>query len=402
MMKRFLLCAAALFVASACSSDTTAPQLTSQSDAAHAADTFAHMADSVSRAGGDADVGSAYAAIAGAVRAGGRVAPITLSIDGTPASFIGTVVVTELSQVVYCVRAPCPPLSQTMRILIAWDKDNPKRVVQLSSSSDDEQIAVIVNPSLLASYAPMASLVYLDGAGGTYFGTSGTQKFVETNTKALCPAPAPPTTGKDSIPLGILRPNVGVCTLTDAAVSFSGKLEPSPFVVTRNSAAGTHAIAMTSQSVPGAHTVFTFPTCDTTCSGTPNAPPPKVPTPPVVVHPSSQLPAQLDVAVGATLSTDVTLTLTVKNPNASPIDVTFPSGQKYDFVVTDSLTGKQVWRWSSARTFIQSVQTQTVPGNGALVFSEKWSPPAKGLYLAQGTLTSTSHRAEAYASVIVR
>jgi hypothetical protein len=397
MMKRSLLCLAALLVASACSSDTTAPQLVSESDAARAADTFAHLADSVSRNGGDADVGSAYAAIAGAVRAGGRVAPITLAIDGTPASFLGTVVVTELSQNVYCVRAPCPPVSQTLRSLIAWDKDNPKRVVQLTSSSDDEQISVILNPSLLASYASMASLIYLDGAGGTYFGTSGTQKFTEFNTKALCPAPALPA-GKDSVALGIARPNVGVCTLTDADVTFTGTLEPSSFLLTKNSASGTHSIVMAKQSVPGAHTLFAFASCDTACAGTPGTVPPKAPTPPVVVRPSNELPAQLTATVGNV----VTLTLTMKNPSAAPADVKFATGQKYDFVVIDSLTGKEAWRWSAGKAFAQSVETQSIPANGSLTFTETWTPPAKGLYLAHGILVSTSHRAEAYASVIVR
>ena len=402
MMKRFLLCVGALLLASACSNDTTAPQLTTQSDAAHAADTFAHMADSVSRAGGDADVGSAYAAIAGAVRAGGRVAPITLAIDGAPASFVATAVVAELSQQVYCIRAPCPPMSQTMRSLIAWDRDNPKRVVQLTSAADADPIAAVLYPTLLASYVPMAALIYIDGAGGTFFGTSGSQKFAETNTKALCPTPSSPTTGRDSVPLGIARPNVGVCTLTEAAVGFAGKVEPSPFLVANNSATGTHTIAMATQSVPGSHTLFAFPSCDTTCTGTPLTPPPNAPTPPVVVRPSNELPAQLSAITSSSLGSDVTLTLTVRNPNAKPIDVSFPSGQKYDFVVTDSLTGKTVWRWSASRSFVQAVQMQTVPANGALTFSEKWTPPAKGLFLAHGFLVATSHRAEAYASVIVR
>jgi Intracellular proteinase inhibitor len=398
MMKRFLLCAAALFAASACSSDSTAPQLSSQTDAALAAATFAHMADSVSRSGGDADVSNAYSAIAGAVRAGGRVAPVTLTIDGTPASFVGTVVVTEISQGVYCVRAPCPPISQTIRNLIAWDKDNPKRVVQLSSTTDDEQIAVLTNPNMLASYAPMALLTYVDGKGGTYFGTSGTQKFAELNTKALCPAPPAPT-GKDSAVAGITRNGIGVCTLTDAEVTFSAKVEPSPFMLTNNSASGTHTIAMAKQSVPGAHTLLSFPSCDTACTGTPNSPPPKVPTPPVVVRPSDELPAQLSAAVSSNL---VTLTLTVKNPSAAPVDVKFLSGQKYDFVVIDSLTGKEAWRWSAGKGFTQTVGTQPIPANGALTFTETWTPPAKGLYLAHGVLVSASHRAEAYASVVVR
>ena len=39
-----------------------------------------------------------------------------------------------------------------MRSLIAWDKGNPKRLVQLSSSTNDEQIGAILDPSSLALY----------------------------------------------------------------------------------------------------------------------------------------------------------------------------------------------------------------------------------------------------------
>jgi len=383
----------------ACGGDGTARPL--PTDAAAVAQTFAQLADSVARNGGNTDVGTAYGSIAGILRMGGRITPITLTIDGASKSFLATAMSIE------SVTNPCPPnadcFAPEMRIvqrsLIAWDRDNPTQIVQLSSSSDDESIGTIKDSTSLALWAPMASLIYMDGAGGTFFGTSGTQKFVEFNTKALCPAPVPPDGGKDSLPIGIARPNVGVCTLTDADVSFDGKLEPSPFLTAKNSAVGTHTIAMAKQSVPGAHTLFAFASCDTACTGTPNGPPPKVPTPPVVVRPSNELPAQLSAAVSGNV---VTLTLTVKNSTGAAADVKFATGQKYDFVVIDSLTGKEAWRWAMGKGFTQTSETKTVPANGALTFTETWTAPAKGLYLAHGVLVSTSHRAEAYASVIVR
>ena len=389
MTKRFLLCAAALMLSASCSSEPTGPGLNAQADAARAADTFTKLADSVTRAGGDSDVGGAYSAIAGAVRAGGRVAPITLTIDGVKSSFVATVVVSEIAQNVQCVRAPCPPVSNTHRSLIAWDKDNPKRVVQLTSSSDTEVIDAMLYPSTLALYAPMASLIYMDGAGGIYFGITGTQKFVETNTKALCPAVLP-----DSATA--IRSSRGMCTLTDATVSFDAGLEPSPLLVANNTAKGKHTISMAAQPVPGSHVLITIPTCDSTCGpiGGPNAPPP-----PVVVRPSNQLPAQLSATVE---NSDVTLTLSMKNPSPVPIKVTFASGQKYDFVVVDSSTGREAWRWSAGKGFTQALEERTVPAGGALVFTEKWTAPRRGLYLAHGVLVATSHRSEAYTSVIVK
>jgi hypothetical protein len=117
----------------------------------------------------------------------------------------------------------------------------------------------------------------------------------------------------------------------------------------------------------------------------------------VVVRPTNELPATLS----ATVNGDVTLTFTVKNPSAEPMKVVYPSGQKYDFVVIDSTTGKSVWSWSASRTFIQTVNDQTVPGGGSLIFVEQWTPPKNGLYLAHAVLMSTSHRAQAYASFVV-
>ena len=98
---------------------------------------------------------------------------------------------------------------------------------------------------------------------------------------------------------------------------------------------------------------------------------------------------------------DVTLTFAVKNASAEPVKVVYPSGQKYDFVVIDSTTGKSVWSWSASRTFIQAVNDETVRAGESLTFVEKWTPPKKGLYLAHAVLTSTSHRAQAYASFVV-
>ena len=53
------------------------------------------------------------------------------------------------------------------------------------------------------------------------------------------------------------------------------------------------------------------------------------------------------------------------NPGEDPIKVEHASGQKYDFVVIDSLTGREAWRWSAARTFTAALVVETVPAGGA-------------------------------------
>ena len=382
------LAAAAL---GACSSDSTAP-LTTTSAASLAADQFTRLADSVSRSGGDADVGNAYSSIAGVLRAGGRVSSIVITIDGAATTFTATALGTELGYSSSCVGTACAarPKPVLMRSLVAWDAANPKRVVQLTAQSDDEPIAAMLYPTLLASYAPMASLVYMDGAGGTYFGTSGSQKMGETVSTTPC------AVARDSVPVATKLPST--CTQADFSIAFSAKAEPSAFLVRDNTAKGTHAIAMTTQTVAGSHTLLVPPTCDTACApGSPNGPP-SVPPPPVVVRPSSELPASLS----ATMDSLVTLTFTLKNPSSDAIKVTFPSGQRYDFIATDSTTGRDVWRWSADKSFTQALSEQTVPANGTLVFIAQWKPAAKSRYLLHGLLVSTSHRGEAYASVVVR
>lgn len=378
---------AALFTA--CGSDSTAP-LDAGTDAARAAQTFSQLADSVTRNGGDANVGSAYSAIAGALRVGGRVAPIALSIDGVATTFIATASTFE-STVNDCPPgAQCfaPPVTYSSHSLIAWDKDNPKRLVQLSSFSNDDPIGAILNPSALALYARTASLIYMDGAGGTYIGTSGTQSFAVTKSDVPCPSPV------DSGKIGYLRPN-GTCTLADHGVSFSGKVEPSPFLVTGNTAAGTHTIAMASQTVPGTRlsVMLTIPPCDSLCG----KPIDSLPNPPVIVRPSNELPAKLAVTVDSL----VTLTFTVVNSSKDPITIQHSSGQKYEFVAIDSTTGREAWRWSADKSFLAALVTEPVPAGGSLSYVERWKPARKGLYLVHAMLVSTSHRAEAYTTIVV-
>jgi hypothetical protein len=380
---------AVVAILAACRSDATSP-VDTQTEAARAAQTFTQLADSVARTGGDADVGSAYSGIAGILRTGGRVTPIVITIDGAAREFMATAMTVETT-VNDCPRgAQCvaPPTTYALRSLIAWEKDNPTRLVQLSSSTNDEQIGAILDPSPLALYARMASLVYMDGAGGTFIGTSGTQKIDVTNSATDCPAGA-----ESDSTLRLLRLN-GTCTLADHGVTFSGKVEPSPFMLAGNTAKGTHTIAMSGQTVHGTLRRITITPCEPSCY----TPVDSLSVPPVVVRPSNQLPAMLSASV----SGDVTLTFTVNNPSAEPVKVVYPSAQKYDFVVIDSTTGRQAWKWSENKGFAQAIAEQTVPAGGTLTFVEKWTPAKPGLYLAHARLTSTSHRSQAYASFVVR
>ena len=388
-MRRLAFAGAALL--GACGSDSTAPRL--DADAAAAAQAFAQLADSVARNGGDSDVGTAYANIAGLLRMGGRITPITLTIDGAQASFLATAMSIE------SVTNACPPNAQCfapeMRIiqrsLIAWDEKNPKRLVQLSSSSDDERIGTISDSTSLALWAPSAALIYMDGAGITYLGASGEQRFTVAKSATPCPVP------EDSLAMGMLRPQgySSTCVLADVTVKFDATVEPSVNVAA-NSTVLVHTIAMGAQTVAGTHQETSVAGCDTACNVPPSGPN-SPPTPPVIVRPNSELPASLTAKVDSL----VHLVFTVKNPSGAPIKISFPSSQRFDIVAIDSTTGQNVWTWSANQSFLGALQEETVPGNGALVYTASWKPPAKRLYLLHATLASTSPKAEAYTTVVV-
>jgi hypothetical protein len=115
------------------------------------------------------------------------------------------------------------------------------------------------------------------------------------------------------------------------------------------------------------------------------------------VRPNSELAARLAVTVDSVAH----LTFTVTNFTKDPAKIVYPSSQKYDFVVIDSASGKEAWRWSASKGFLQAVVEESVPAGWSLSFVETWKPAARGRYLAHAWLTSTSHRAEAYAAVVV-
>lgn len=79
----------------------------------------------------------------------------------------------------------------------------------------------------------------------------------------------------------------------------------------------------------------------------------------------------------------VTMTLSVKNVGNASKKLDFPSGQRYDFTVTRG--GKEIWRWSAGRMFIQAFTSLTlVPGETAN-FKETWQQvDSKGQQVAPG------------------
>lgn len=370
--QRIIAVALAALVLDGCASDTAvAPR---QDDAARAVTLFAQLADSVVRAHGDSAISTAYSSLAEAVRQGGRVSPIVITVDGVPTKFLATALQTEVSNLPCPGTPSCPVIARvfTLRSLVAWQQDDPRRIVQLSSKNDADPIRAYLFPVLVPFPGPSASLTFFDGRGGTFFGTSGTQKFAITKSEASCS----PTSGEVVIAIYPAPPR---CTKADFTVAFDAKAEPSTFLASHNTATGSHTFAMSAQAVLGARLEL--------AAGYP-------PRPPIDLPPTVALPASLTV----TTDSLVNLTLTITNPGAAPVQVVHPSSQRFDFVILDASTGLPVWRWSEGLGFFQALTTDTIAANGTLTYSASWKPAKKGSYLATGELVSLSHRAAAKAS----
>jgi intracellular proteinase inhibitor BsuPI len=86
----------------------------------------------------------------------------------------------------------------------------------------------------------------------------------------------------------------------------------------------------------------------------------------------------------------VQFALNVTNVGPKHVELNFPSGQAYDFVVLDSI-GREIWQWSSGRMFTQTVQNKQLASGESLNVAEKWTPLAHGAhYVAVATLHSSN------------
>lgn len=90
----------------------------------------------------------------------------------------------------------------------------------------------------------------------------------------------------------------------------------------------------------------------------------------------------------------VRFVLQVTNTGDSPVELTFPSGQSFDFVVLDG--EREVWRWSAERMFTQALRTETLPAGETRAYQATWNPPPglSGELMARGWLTAQGARAE--------
>lgn len=109
----------------------------------------------------------------------------------------------------------------------------------------------------------------------------------------------------------------------------------------------------------------------------------------------SDLASSLEVGVAPG---EVRLTLHVTNTSSTPLDFTFPTSQRYDFVV-EGAGGEQVWRWSDDRAFAQVITPATLAPGETWTVEAVWEHGERtGPHVAAGWLTVGDGRVEQRAS----
>jgi hypothetical protein len=94
-------------------------------------------------------------------------------------------------------------------------------------------------------------------------------------------------------------------------------------------------------------------------------------------------PARVDVGKS------VRLTLRMQNNSGRNVDLTFNSGQSYDFAITKG--SKELWRWSDERSFTQEITTRSVEPFGTVTFAESWTTEGAGDFVAHGEIKAQGY-----------
>jgi hypothetical protein len=88
--------------------------------------------------------------------------------------------------------------------------------------------------------------------------------------------------------------------------------------------------------------------------------------------------------------TEVRFALNVANVGKKHVELSFPNGKSYDFVVVDSI-GREVWHWSNGRMFTQGMQNKQLGTGDVMRVAEAVKRPLPpGRYTAIATLNSSN------------
>jgi hypothetical protein len=106
---------------------------------------------------------------------------------------------------------------------------------------------------------------------------------------------------------------------------------------------------------------------------------------------AEEVASTLEVAM---LASSVRLLLHVTNATEEPLDFTFPTSQRYDFVVEDG-SGTEVWRWSEDRAFLQVITEARLEPGETWTMEAVWEPGDRsGEHAATGRLVAMDRPVE--------
>ena len=87
----------------------------------------------------------------------------------------------------------------------------------------------------------------------------------------------------------------------------------------------------------------------------------------------------------------INFALDLTNTTKKNVELSFPSGQEYDFAVLD-VAGREVYRWSNERMFTQSIKNRLLDGGATMRIEERADKSLpNGSYTAVATLRSTNY-----------
>ena len=274
--------------AAGCSSDRTptAPTFSSNVAASVVAAHFNTMGDSVVAAHGDSDDANRFYGAAAVLQRAPVFDTITILVDNVPQTF--NAVALAVDDTLGPAACPMPPMDNShdaeyecpfgfprvTHTLFAWQPGQPAHIIQLVAMSDSGVIGLprftrgdsasadsashdsaSVDSATRALLPIPARLKYFNGAGGTWWGTSGTQQNSVTPGTAPCPTPKD-STGADSSGRGEhhgFHVPPAACVMADFTFQFTGTVGVPGVSWQANNATGTHTVSLALAHVPGAY-----------------------------------------------------------------------------------------------------------------------------------------------------
>ena len=100
---------------------------------------------------------------------------------------------------------------------------------------------------------------------------------------------------------------------------------------------------------------------------------------------------------------EVRLALDVINIGGKHVELDFPNGRAYDFVVLDSV-GRTGWHWADGRIFTQGMPNKQLGAGDALHVNESWTPAGvkPGTYTAVAILNSSNYPVKRQVQFVVK